>query len=92
MKKKVITINYKESEKAQATREMVFKSFESAKKASEYYNVSLSKVQKACRSGLGNSIIDNISFLYEESHKGVEVDELFFKVKEENIKQLIFGK
>lgn len=87
MKKKVITIDYHGT-----TREEVFKTFESAKEASEYYKVSYDSVRKACKSSLGSCRIKHIAFLYEEDYKDVVVDELYLNIQVAFLEEKIFGK
>lgn len=87
MKKKVITINY-----LGTTREEVFKTFDSAKEASEYYDVPYSSVKKACQSSLARCTVKDVAFLYEEDYKDVVVDEIYINIKIAYIERMIFGK
>lgn len=87
MKKKVITIDYRGT-----TREEVFKTFESAKEASEYYKVSYDSVKKACKSSLYGCRIKHVAFLYEEDYKDVVVNELYLNIQVAFLEKLIFGK
>lgn len=87
MKKTVITIDYYGT-----TREEVFKTFESAKDASEYYKVSYDSVKKACKSSLVGCRIKHIAFLYEEDYKDVVVDELYLNIQVAFLEEKVFGK
>lgn len=87
MKKKVITIDYHGT-----TREEVFKTFESAKDASEYYKVSYDSVKKACKKNLANCKIKHVAFLYEEDYKDVVVDELYLNIQVAFLEEKVFGK
>lgn len=87
MKKKVITIDYHGT-----TREEVFKTFESAKDASEYYKVSYDSVKKACKKNLANCKIKHVAFLYEEDYKDVVVDELYLNIQAAFLEEKVFGK
>jgi hypothetical protein len=86
MKKKVITIDY-----LGTTREEVFKTFDSAKEASEYYNAPYSSVKTACQD-IGNCLIGDLAFLYEEDTYGLSEGDIIMKIKQARLKKLIFGK